>query len=140
MAPEIKAALAKTAPSIEFLTSKEVDHSYEWDGDGPDPIDDGQYPHDLTFTARTIVNGEMVEGESFLGGSYYEICEPVGDAHGYLLQQLKEAAQELITELRKTNGTSWLVNQLYCAIDWINAESRRQYELQRLELGDHDAT
>ena len=98
---EIAARLAVLAPSIAFSVSREIDENYRWDGDGEDPRDAGFDAYDVTVTARVIVDGQIVEGENHLGGSYFLPDEPTGEIHGYLLQMLAEAAQDLCDTLSR---------------------------------------
>ncbi len=46
-----------------------------------------------------IVQGEVIEGEASMGGSYYLESEPLGEVHGYLPQMVEEAIEELSTKL-----------------------------------------
>jgi len=75
------------------------DPNFVWDGDGPDPANDGIVAHDVTVTACKIIAGEMYEGSANLGGSY----SPYGGPHcplihGYLAQMVEEAVTELREE------------------------------------------
>jgi hypothetical protein len=120
-------ALRRIAPNVRFSVHAEQDPSFEWDGDGPDPIERGLYPYDVIFACSVIVDGDIKDTESYLGGSYYEPDEPIGDAHGYLLDKLLEAAKELMNELEM--GTL-LRAQLSDAVTFLEKESRREYEEQ----------
>jgi hypothetical protein len=125
MTPDgIFAALCRIAPNVRFSTSKEVDPYYTWDGDGPDPVERGLYPHDVLFTCCVIVDGELKEAVASLGGSYFELDEEVGDAHGYLLDKLEEAALELMGEL---DSQLRLWTQLDDAVRFLKEQSRREY-------------
>ena len=90
-ADKLLAELRELAPSIVFSVSREIDNSYRWDGDGQDPAKDGFDAYDVTVTASAIVKGELIEGNDYLGGSYFLSDEPTGMIHGYLPQMLAEA-------------------------------------------------
>src|ERR1700721_1573741 len=94
-------ALKLSRPDVVITVSRERDDNFSWDGDGPDPVNDGYYPYDVDVTARTIRNGEMIEGTASLGGSYYQDEEPIGEIHGYLPQKVDEAIEELDKELAR---------------------------------------
>lgn len=95
--------LAVERPDVAFRVERDLDETFVWDGDGPDPVEDGYYPYDVTVTAFTIRNGEVIEGTSTLGGSYYGYDEEIGEVHGYLPQMVDEALAELDKELAKCN-------------------------------------
>lgn len=130
MKTEIYLKLANVAPSIAFTATRELDPNFTWDGDGSDPQEDGFDPYDVTVTARAIVNGNMLEGSANLGGSYFQPDEPLEDVHGYLLQMLKEAAQELedILPAGNTHG------QCVAAQRLLKEEMQRAYDAQRAEV------
>lgn len=78
----------------------EPDTNFQWDGDGPDPIGDGLYPHEVTVSVSTIRKGKLITGEAYLGGCYSELSGPhCSDIHGYLPQLLQEAHDELLSQL-----------------------------------------
>lgn len=97
MKPEIYETLAKVAPSIAFSASREHDPNFVWDGDGPDPEEEGFIPCDVDVCAQTICGGLLFEGHAYLGGSYFKSGERVDDCHGYLLQMMEEALVDLIS-------------------------------------------
>jgi len=98
----ILAALAVSRPDSAVSVKWELNESFEWNGDGPDPIEEGYYPHEVTVTARTIRGGKMIEGTSCLGGSYSEFNGPhCPMIHGDFPQMLDEAIAELDAELAK---------------------------------------
>ncbi len=57
---KIQKKLAEVAPSILFQVEWELDPYYKWNGDGPDPRNKGQFPHDVTVSASVIVNSRMM--------------------------------------------------------------------------------
>ena len=87
-------------PEVAVSVTWEQDLSFAWDGDGPDPVEDGFVAHDVTVTVTSVRDGELVEGHSHLGGSYSEFGGPhCPDIHGYFPQMLEEAIEELDAEL-----------------------------------------
>jgi len=92
---KIKKKLAEVAPSIHFRIEWEVDPYYKWDGDSPDPRNNGQFPHDVTIFATAIVNGEIVVGQDCLGGCYEAPGKTCPDVHGYFLSMLSNAINDL---------------------------------------------
>ena len=93
---EIIAQLARVAPGVHIATTWEGDPTFPWDGDSPDPITYGYYPHDVTVTATKIDRGNLHEADSHLGGSYSEPGGPhCPDIHGYFPQMVEEALEEL---------------------------------------------
>lgn len=92
MRKELQEQLAKVAPNIHFGVKWTEDPSYRWDGDGPDPAEKGILPHDVDVSASIIMNGELLTGESHLGGCYDKPGELCPDVHGYMLS---EALEEL---------------------------------------------
>jgi hypothetical protein len=127
MTPEqIFDELKTRAPSICFAISREEDSYFSWDGDGPDPRDDGYTPYNVDVEARAIENGEVRTGRNSLGGSYYKPEEPLGDVHGYLPQMLEEAAEELCGQLSDAS----LRVQARAAQAFLNEEMQRRYDAQ----------
>jgi hypothetical protein len=57
---------------------------------------------DVVVTARSIHQGNLLEGSTSLSGLYKEDEE---DLAGYLPQKLHEAAEELIDQIRSDNPT-----------------------------------
>lgn len=90
-----------TRPDVAVTVSRELDSYYSWDGDGPDPRDEGFSPYTVTVTVTTIRNGRIYIGESALGGSYFKPDEPMEDVHGYLPDMIAEAIADLDTLLEK---------------------------------------
>lgn len=129
---EIYARLRELAPSVSFSASRELDPSFEWDGDGPDPTDDGFDAYDVTVIAQTIVNGNLVEECSYLGGSYFKEDEPLDDIGGYLPQMLKEAAIELRDRRDPAMPHSQML-QLNAVVEFLTQEMRDRYNQQMQE-------
>lgn len=119
--------LGQVAPSISFSVDWEPDHSFRWDGDGPDPAEEGFVAYDVTFTAATIARGKLVEGHTYLGGSYSKPGEHDPDVHGYLDQKLDEA----LDELRQEVGP---LPDIKRAKDYLKQNMRKEYEAQRRRI------
>lgn len=113
--------LKQIAPDVAFNIKRERDEYFVWNGDGPDPIDEGFDPYDVDVTAEAIVMGEIKQGTASLGGSYFKPQEDFGDIHGYLPQMLVEAATELLEQV-----PDGLKPQLTAAIDYVTVRMREQ--------------
>jgi hypothetical protein len=132
----LKSKLANVAPHIQFSTSRSEDHSFQWDGDGPDPKLRGYHPYDVTVSARVIAGGEIVEGNAYLGGSYYRRTQATGDVHGYLPQMLDEALDALHMKLENLPPAhrapaAVLVAEVSAARDFLKQEMVARYEAQQ---------
>lgn len=133
-AEQILERLRTIAPHIAFDVSYEQDPSFVWDGDGPDPADDGFYAVDVTVSAKTILKGVAFEGNAYMGGHYLEYGEkPDGDIGGYLPQMLEEAAEELKPEVE---SNFHLRSDVLTAIDFLRQEMKDRYEAQRMAVGE----
>ncbi len=89
--------LKEIAPSIALEQGRTIDEYYQWDGDGPDPAEEGYAAYYVTVKATAIVNGSKISGNDSLGGCYYQHGETIGEIHGYLPQMLESAIEELLT-------------------------------------------
>lgn len=87
--------LRQTRPDVAIVVTREVDSYFSWDGDGPDPRDEGYSPYDVDVKAVAVRKGKLVEGVASLGGSYFLPDEDTGEVHGYLPQLIEEAVREL---------------------------------------------
>jgi hypothetical protein len=125
------AELARLAPSVAFEAARTLDPLYQWDGDGPDPADDGFEPYDVDVTATAVVAGRKVAGTSSLGGSYHRPGEPLDDAHGYLPQMLLEAAEGLLDEYLDPSQTGTVRVHLDAALAFLKREMTARHEAQR---------
>lgn len=123
-------SLAKAAPSICFLVSRDIDESYKWDGDGPDPRDEGFDPYDVDVTARIIVRGQIVQGSASLGGCYFRSDEPTGEIHGYLVQMLGEALENLSRTLSRNFFAGRAFEEVEAAHAFVREELHRRYAEQ----------
>ena len=122
--------LAKAAPSICFLVSRGIDEGYTWDGDGPDPRNDGFDPYDVDVTARFIVRDKIVQGSASLGGCYFRSDEPTGEIHGYLVQMIEEALENLSRALSRNFFAGRAFEEVEAAHAFIREELRRRYAEQ----------
>lgn len=135
-ATEIYARLKDLAPNVAFSASKDEDRSCVWDGNGPDPADNGLIAYDVTVTACTILDGDYVEGNAYLGSCYMEHDEAIDDIGGYLPQKLEEAAEDLqneIADLQDGVSLRHVENQLKNVIAFIKQEMQYRYDAQRQE-------
>ena|SRR5688572_16656156 len=131
-AEQIMERLREIAPNVAFSVSRESDPYFSWDGEGPDPRDEGFEPCNVTVTAKAIVNGRTVEGHDYLGGSYFKPDEKCGDVHGYLPQMLLEASEDLRLQSPIEHGSPLDMALGHVAI-FLNAEMRNRYNEQMAE-------
>lgn len=129
----IFAELRKIAPNIAFSVRHEEDPNYRWDGDGPDPAEEGYVAYGVDVTARAIIDGEIREGSASLGGTYNKPDEIDPDISGYLPQMLEEALEELRRQPRTTayhlHGS--LHDEADAAKKYLRGVMRLRHEEQR---------
>jgi hypothetical protein len=130
-AKEIFAKLKTIAPNVAFAVGTTPDPSFQWDGDGPDPQDNGYEPVDVDVTATAIVDGEMLTGTDNMGGHYVNDDEPDDELGGYLPQMLRDAAEDLRTSLARNSP---LKAELVAVEDFLKTEMRDRYNAQRAEI------
>jgi hypothetical protein len=99
---ELIEQLRTERPDVTVSVTWEHDPYCAWDGDGPDPEEDGLVAHDVCVSVRAIRRGELVEGTAYLGACF----SPLGGPHcpevdGYFPQLLEEALQELDEGLKE---------------------------------------
>jgi hypothetical protein len=123
-ADQIFQNLKTLAPNIAFTVYRELDPLFEWDGEGPAPANLDAY--DIFVKATTIENGEIITGETNIGGCYMREDEEIGDVHGYLPQKLDEAADDLKTQLTDTT-------QIDQVIAFLNQEMNDRWQQERME-------
>lgn len=128
---EIYAELRKIAPSIAFAASHSPDIDEVWDGDGPDPADEGMIAVVVDVSATAIVGGEEVEGHGYLSSHYIEYGEDLGDVSGYLPQMLEEAVEELAEQLPDDSPVK---AESAAVVVFLKEEMRRRYDEQRAEI------
>jgi hypothetical protein len=129
---EIAARLAVLAPSIAFSVSREIDENYRWDGHSEDPTENGSDAYFVTVTAHAILDGRMAGGASIMGGFYFLPDEPTGELNGYLLQMLKDAAEDLQYTLTLRGGhTVEKLEQVADAQCYIRQAMRASCDAQR---------
>ena len=127
-ANEIHTRLQQLAPSVSFASSRKQDTFFRWDGDGPDPEDEGFLAYDVDVTATTIIEGKLVSSTASLGGCYMTHDEPIDDIHGYLPQMLEEAASDLAKLLPEGHA---LHENLTAVTDFLSQEMRGRWEQQQ---------
>lgn len=118
--------LKRIAPSIAFTVNWEVDPYCVWDGEGPDPRNEGYECYDVDVFARAIVGGEVVEGRQSLGGVFEKPDEFDPDIHGYLLGMIDEALDELSGQL-----SGPVASEAKKAKDYVKQAMNIRYERQR---------
>lgn len=128
---DLFAKLAAIAPSIAFSVTKEFDPHERWDGDGPDPRDEGFDPYDITVTARAIVAGQLIEGDAYMGGHWMKPEQETGSLGGYLLQMLDEAVTNLWEGRQRGSMSAAQVYEIDMAHAYLRNLMREEYDAQR---------
>lgn len=125
-------SLNQIAPAIAFDVKFQPDPSFRWDGDGPDPRDDGYEPYDVAVSARTVVGGELREGIEWMGGHYEKPKDArpgrTTDLGGYLPQMLEEAVADLTKQGRMPASVGMQANK---ARKYLKEVMRVRYEEQK---------
>jgi hypothetical protein len=81
-------------PDIAITVKWEYDPYFEWDGDYP--LEEGYEPYNVTVTASKIVNGNLIQGNAYLGGCYSKDGgKDDKDIGGYLEQMIEEAIEDV---------------------------------------------
>jgi len=97
---EIIDSLKSSRPDVAITVEWIFDEYCAWDGDGPDPEDEGYFPHDVDVTATTIRNGVILTGTASLGGCYSPLDGPhCPEIHGYAAQLIEDALADLDKQL-----------------------------------------
>lgn len=120
--------LKRIAPSIVFSVSRTEDEDSKWDGDGPDPAEEGFVAYNVEVTAMAIVKGEEIEGVTYLGGSYDKPGEQDPDIHGYLPQMLDDALDDMVGTL-----SGLLLRQAKAAKKYLRDAMKRRYDAHMRE-------
>ena len=126
-AAQILAKLKKAAPNIAISTAWHEDPHFRWDGDGPDPAEEGYLAYDVDVYARAIADGKLVEGTGSIGGSYSKPGEFDPEVNGYFLDLLRQALDDLWEQLP---GAA-LDDQVHAAKEVIMHASQIRYEEER---------
>lgn len=87
--------LDEIAPDVGIVTKWEEDPSYRWDGEGPDPREEGYVPHDVWVIAEAWDRGRKFQGQDVLGGVYEKPGSRDPMIHGYFYQMLDQALGKL---------------------------------------------
>jgi hypothetical protein len=132
----LRDTLRTLAPSVCFQLQRSPDEDTRWDGTGPDPIENGYRPYDVDVIAITIIQGQIVRGDSSLGGSYYQEDEPLGLVHGYLYQMLDVAAEKLSESVPQGHP---IHDQIAAVRAYLREVMQRNYDQQRQELNSAHA-
>ena len=89
-------SLKASNPEIAITVEWELDEYFEWDGDGPDPQDEGFNPYTVIVRASRIAKGELETGEAILWGCYSKDAgKDDPEISGYLDQMIDEAVKNL---------------------------------------------
>jgi len=128
MNPRIKKSLNRVAPNIAFALEYTEDPNFVWDGDGPDPSEEGFVAYNIKACAMTVGKGEFMEGCNYLGGCYEKPGHFDPDIGGYLPQVLEAAVSELATVKGLPEN---LRKQTEAASKWLKNEMRRLYDLHQ---------
>lgn len=88
--------LGKLAPDIEVSVDWTEDSGFVWDGEGPDPREEGYVVYDVEVSARATVDGDERTTREFLGGVYDLPGAEDPDIHGYLPQMLHQVLNDLL--------------------------------------------
>lgn len=142
----IISGLSKIAPHVAIDVNWEEDPNYIWDGDGPDPAEDGYIAHDVDVTAKTIIDGREISGRDSLGGVYEKPGHQDQDIHGYFVDMLDRSIVELYREIsgrepkmsrkawdpRAVNpeGVEGILLELRNAIKFVNVSAKEMRALQ----------
>lgn len=129
-APEIH-ALSRIAPRIALTVTWEPDYDFVWDGDGPDPTDAGYQAYDVKVSAKTVVDGSLLVGDEYLGGSYAKPGQFDPDINGYLPQLLQEAVIALGRQIPGRRALQGLRDEVKAAKEYLTTVMHRRYAEQQ---------
>ena len=122
MNKKIQKGLGQVAPSIAFSIEYTEDPHFQWDGDGPDPTDEGYVAYDVDVYARAIAGGETIEGRDSLGGTYDKPHKKDPNVGGYLIDMLGQALEDLMGQGSKLPSST--LKQAKAAIAWLKKQPR----------------
>ena len=92
----ILSGVRRIAPNVSIKIRWQLDRYYIWDGDGPDPVEQGYVPHNVYVSAVVVTTeGKTVFGRGVLGGVYESEGMEDPNIHGYFPQLLEIALMEL---------------------------------------------
>lgn len=136
MKTQLQKVLATLAPSISIRTIWEHDPdsgpiSKECDGFDASE-DDNWQAWQSEIRATAICNGEEITGSAYLGGTF----EKSGDLpeysnptiSGYENQMTQEALEDM------PEATEEIAAQICAALEYLQAESQREYDAQQAEI------
>lgn len=124
--------LITVAPHLHIKCTRERDEYFRWDGDGPDPEEDGFEPCTVKVTASYIADGQLFSDDDYLGGSYFKPGEHTGDVHGYFSGMVQECVQRIHDEiaLQLPNCAADHL-ELENALNAISEHMQAEYDAQR---------
>ncbi len=92
----ILSGICRTAPNVSIEINWREDADFIWDGDGPDPAEEGYFPHTVEVVATVETeDGTTFSGIDFLGGTYARPGVEDPNISGYFPQMLEMALKEL---------------------------------------------
>lgn len=121
---QILKKMTKIAPDIAITIDWVELQTFRWVGDGPDPAEDGYVAYDVDVWARAVSEGKLVEGRGSIGGYYDKPDDHDLELHGYLLDLLRQALDDLF---EKTESPD-LDRQIDEAKNVIERAARIRYE------------
>jgi hypothetical protein len=118
--------LRRLAPSVVFSIHREIDRDFAWDGDGPDPEEEGYKPYNIEVKTAIIAEGRLIEHSEYLGGSYDKPGDFDPDVHGYLPQMLLEALNGL-----PKNVPKYLDAEIEKASTFLKQVIKARYDMEQ---------
>lgn len=126
-AEKISVTLRKLAPSFEYSVERERDENFVWDGDGPDPMEEGFEAYNVDVILQVIMDGQLYRLTETLGGTYDKPGEEDPEIHGYLPQMLEEATARMM----KLEMPEPLSTQLRAAHQYLKEVLKIRHQRQR---------
>lgn len=118
--------LRDVAPDLAVTVHFEEDYGFQWDGDGPDPVEEGFTCYDVEVRASIIFQGEIVSRSEYMGGHYAKGGDLDTDLSGYFPQMAHDAVCEMI-ELVGFNRS----RELQLAEQVLSGEMTARYQEQQ---------
>lgn len=134
----IISGLAKIAPHVAIDVSWKEDPYFRWDGEGPDPAEEGYVAYDVDVTAKAIIDGREVTGQDSLGGVYEKPGNQDQDIHGYFTGMVDRALSELYKEISgfelKESRKRWQVETPPEGTETVLAEIRNAIKFTNVSM------
>src|ERR1700678_3158363 len=92
---QVLSHIAEIAPMIGITVNRTEDPYFEWDGEGPDPRDEGYHCYTVDVMATTIIGGKAIHGANSIAGVYEMPNKHDPDINGYFLDMLIAALMNL---------------------------------------------